>query len=196
MPQVRVQIEKACAAEANWRLTQISIRDQQLFPPGRGQQRRDCLSRAGGISPRTSLGFRIRPAHFFSRLKTLHLEICRLPLVSRVQPVLHEETGRGRRLLAPYCAAATGHYCCASHVAARASSQPQLQSQPQQRRGCGDAGKGQRSVGTHAWRRTESGVAFFISSDPRQTTLSRGTHRPPRWHLARPGCCWLLRGRV
>eukprot|EP01048_Picozoa_sp_COSAG05_P032342 COSAG05_NODE_12336_length_472_cov_0.581769_1_plen_43_part_10 len=34
---LRVQIEKACAAEANWRLTQISIRDQQLFPPGRGQ---------------------------------------------------------------------------------------------------------------------------------------------------------------
>jgi hypothetical protein len=38
---VRVQIEKACAAEAIWALTQISSRDQQLFPPGRGQQRRD-----------------------------------------------------------------------------------------------------------------------------------------------------------
>eukprot|EP01047_Picozoa_sp_COSAG01_P060912 COSAG01_NODE_7531_length_3164_cov_17.239804_2_plen_81_part_00 len=42
------QIEKACAAEANSRLTQISIRDPQLFPPGRGQQRRDCLSIKGG----------------------------------------------------------------------------------------------------------------------------------------------------
>jgi hypothetical protein len=38
---LRVQIEKACAAEADSRLTQISIRDQQLFPSGRGQQKRD-----------------------------------------------------------------------------------------------------------------------------------------------------------
>jgi hypothetical protein len=36
-----LQTEKACAAEAIWRLTQISSRDQQLFPPGRGQQTRD-----------------------------------------------------------------------------------------------------------------------------------------------------------
>ena len=43
----RLQIEKACAAEANSALTQISSRGQQLFPPGRGQARRDCLSIKG-----------------------------------------------------------------------------------------------------------------------------------------------------
>ena len=44
---LRLQIEQACAAEANSRLTQISSRGQQLFPPGRGQQTRDCLSIKG-----------------------------------------------------------------------------------------------------------------------------------------------------
>ena len=43
----RLQIEQACASEANSALTQISSRGQQLFPPGRGQARRDCLSIKG-----------------------------------------------------------------------------------------------------------------------------------------------------
>jgi hypothetical protein len=60
--QAMTEEERQETGEANSALTHISIRDQQLFPPGRGQQRGeiDFRLRAGGISPRTSLGFRIK----------------------------------------------------------------------------------------------------------------------------------------
>ena len=60
MLQVPLQIEKACAAEAIWRLELGKVpRSAESLPAAVSRSEIDFRLRSGGISPRTSLGFRI-----------------------------------------------------------------------------------------------------------------------------------------